>query len=192
VPSYPNGSETCSGGTYSYTCNAGFADADGNISNGCEVNLMTDVHNCGSVGNDVSGPPNAIGSCTNGAALIVSCHAGWYDVDQLVTDGCESRLPGCESVLHHDGLGQTFYDCTALGAYSATLAQEAANAWAAGHGNVTVNVVTCTSGDLGVVAGDGSTWAVWIYQGTATGHVSSGPGTVSAATCPTAADRSWA
>ena len=33
-----------------YTCNPGFADCDGNVLNGCEVNVWTSVMNCGACG----------------------------------------------------------------------------------------------------------------------------------------------
>ena len=43
LPAYPNGTTTCNPatGTLSITCSTGFANADNNITNGCETNLMT-------------------------------------------------------------------------------------------------------------------------------------------------------
>lgn len=191
-PTYPNGSAVCDNGTFVFVCYSGYADADGNPANGCEVNLLTDAQNCGSVGNNVTSLfSHAIGGCVNGQGVIVACQSGWFDADGNPADGCESNLPNCESVMHFDGLGQTFYDCAALGAYSQTLADEAANAWARGHGNVNVIAVTCTNGDLAVEAGDGSTWAVWTYNGSTKGHVSSGAGTLGGGTCPSLSDQTW-
>jgi hypothetical protein len=95
VPSYPNATSTCDPATGNIvtTCNAGFADANNNLAtDGCEVNLMTDVLNCGTVGNDVSYVPNGTGGCVNGKAVIVSCNAGFADVDQQVANGCEVNL----------------------------------------------------------------------------------------------------
>ena len=48
----PNGTSVCSNGTCGVgSCNAGFANCDGNAANGCETFLMTDPHNCGTCGN---------------------------------------------------------------------------------------------------------------------------------------------
>jgi hypothetical protein len=191
APDYPNGSAVCNNGAFVLVCNAGYADVDGLVSNGCEVNLATDPSNCGSVGNNVANLPNATGGCVNGTAKIVACHSGYFDANNIVADGCESQLPNCESVMHFDGIGnQTFVDCTPLGAYSLTLAHEAANRWAQGHGNVSVTDVQC-KGDLAVVASDTATWVTWDYQGTAQGHVTTGTGAASNASCPTTADPTW-
>src|SRR5262249_21236886 len=55
-------------------CNAGFADGNGIVSDGCEVNVSTDPHNCGQVGNDVSQLPNATGGCSAGQTVIAACN----------------------------------------------------------------------------------------------------------------------
>src|SRR5262249_33100026 len=43
-----NGTPTCKNGTCGYMCYAGFADCDGRINNGCEVNIGSDPKHCGS------------------------------------------------------------------------------------------------------------------------------------------------
>jgi hypothetical protein len=86
----PNASWSCGGTTWQLVCNTGFANADGNSANGCETNLMTDVNNCGAVGNRVSFP-NAIGACVNGVGVIVGCVAGFFDVDGNAANGCEMQ-----------------------------------------------------------------------------------------------------
>ena len=47
----PNGTAGCVNGTCVVAaCNEGFADCDDNPANGCEVNVMSDVNNCGACG----------------------------------------------------------------------------------------------------------------------------------------------
>lgn len=47
----PNLVASCQGGTCASTCNAGFADCNGDIPrDGCEVNTQTDINNCGACG----------------------------------------------------------------------------------------------------------------------------------------------
>lgn len=89
----PNASVTCISGQYVITgCSYPYADADGAFANGCEDDLMTDPNNCGRVGNQVS-VVNGVAGCRNGAAYIVTCNEGYYDLDGLVTDGCEYSGP---------------------------------------------------------------------------------------------------
>jgi hypothetical protein len=46
-------------------CEPGWADCDGDASNGCEVNLMTSDENCGSCGN----PCDSLSHCSNGTCV---------------------------------------------------------------------------------------------------------------------------
>ena len=55
-----HGSATCVSGQCAIQCNAGFADCDGDNSNGCETDLST-KYDCGACGHDCLG-----GNCTNG------------------------------------------------------------------------------------------------------------------------------
>jgi hypothetical protein len=75
-------------------CVSGFADADGLVGNGCEVNLNTDPANCGSVGTAI--PPNgalhANWGCVAGTVTLTSCVTGWGDANQQQADGCEVNL----------------------------------------------------------------------------------------------------
>jgi hypothetical protein len=91
VVSFPNATGACVGGVaVLVACHAGFGDGDGNPLNGCEVNLMTDPANCGALGQVVN-IPNAIGACVGGVAVLVSCDAGWFNVNGSLVDGCEFR-----------------------------------------------------------------------------------------------------
>ena len=66
-----NGSPTCSAGRCGYLCFTGFADCDGRIFNGCEVNIGSDPRHCGSCSTqcnaDVSQP------CILGQCLTKPC-----------------------------------------------------------------------------------------------------------------------
>lgn len=46
----PNAFETCTNSVCGFTCNQFFANCDGIAANGCEVNIGTDVNNCGGCG----------------------------------------------------------------------------------------------------------------------------------------------
>ena len=69
----PNMAGTCKQGRCDLACLAGFADCDGDRSNGCEVNLMVDGTNCGACGN---GCATAQGQpCVKGSCLMIDCDA---------------------------------------------------------------------------------------------------------------------
>ena len=58
-------------------CSPGFADCDGKVANGCEVNLNTDASNCGGCGRACpAAPANGTAVCTNGVCGFV-CIAGF-------------------------------------------------------------------------------------------------------------------
>ena len=64
----------CSKGLCTYECLPGFADCNGDPSDGCEVVLGSDPGHCGACGtacDDVKGQP-----CVQGACLMVECDAG--------------------------------------------------------------------------------------------------------------------
>jgi hypothetical protein len=46
----PNSSPVCVSGVCSISCNSGFANCNGNNTDGCEINLMTNSNNCGACG----------------------------------------------------------------------------------------------------------------------------------------------
>ncbi len=79
-----------------FTCNPGFADCDGNPSNGCEVNLGTDEANCGQCGRICNG------TCANGgSSCSVSCTWPRADCDGNGFNGCEVDL---SDNLNHCGM----------------------------------------------------------------------------------------
>ena len=189
----PNQIGACSNGVPSFACMAGFADVDGQPGNGCEVNLSTDIKNCGAVGNDASKLPHATGACVNGQVVLVACDSGWTDSNGIVADGCETSAPcgGSPAITHHNGLGQTFSNCVALGTLNQAEAAAAAAAWPS---STSLGVFTCLDGSFVFVAiGSGAT-ASWAYSGPLAGRVNLSPGGTpngSDGSCPTAADPNW-
>jgi collagen triple helix repeat protein len=92
-PNVPNGTASCSGGTEVVVCNAGFANANGVAADGCEVDLLVDPNNCGSVGTVVPSVPNALlVGCVDGTFAIQECAPDFADVDHMFADGCEVNL----------------------------------------------------------------------------------------------------
>lgn len=87
----PNAWPTCSGGQCGYTCKDGFKDCNGLPADGCEVELATDVSNCGFCGVACSFA-NAQPACWSGACDIQCCNDGFADCNNDKTDGCEVDL----------------------------------------------------------------------------------------------------
>jgi hypothetical protein len=87
----PNATAVCTLGACGVgTCNDGFADCDGNPTNGCEVNLKADANNCSACGSKCA-PANAVGSCVNGTCTVTSCTPPYQNCNGSAADGCESN-----------------------------------------------------------------------------------------------------
>ncbi|MEZ4409600.1 MAG: fibrinogen-like YCDxxxxGGGW domain-containing protein [Polyangiales bacterium] len=85
-----NATGMCAMGTCRVTaCSAGFADCDGDPSNGCEVNTQTSAGNCGGCGMACM-VSNATAACVSGACAVGSCNAGFGDCDGMAANGCET------------------------------------------------------------------------------------------------------
>ncbi|HET7566666.1 MAG TPA: hypothetical protein VFJ91_01625 [Gaiellaceae bacterium] len=179
APAYPNGYATCdpASGSFVYACNPGWGDVDGDVSNGCEDALASDVRNCGAVGNDVTNLfMHAVAACVNGQAVLAACDFGWFDVNGSPADGCETSAPDCGSaqpVTHDDGYGDPYVDCAPLGTHSLTAALEAAGAWANANSGSSGTLQTCGADDA-VVARTADRWATWTYAGPDAGWTTSG------------------
>lgn len=65
-----NGVGICTISGCKASCNDGWTDYDGNISNGCEINLNTDENNCGSVGKVCYLSTCSAGECTAKVDLV--------------------------------------------------------------------------------------------------------------------------
>jgi len=83
-----NAGVTCAAGACVYACDAGFADCDGDPSNGCEVDTRSAPANCGMCGRACVAA-NGTASCTAGACGVGACNAGFADCDADATNGCE-------------------------------------------------------------------------------------------------------
>jgi len=101
VCSVTNGSAGCSLGACTVvSCNTGFADCDGVVANGCEVNTTSNPADCGGCGNACllkCAPEVASTQCVNSACQILSCDTGYADFDQVCTDGCECKESSTQS-----------------------------------------------------------------------------------------------
>jgi hypothetical protein len=91
--------------------------------------------------------------------------------------------------VHNNGVGQNYYDCTALGApgrastYNYALAKEAAAAAAPGSKTV---IASCPGGEV-VGLSTPSGYVYWGYTGSIAGYVHLD----SAPFCPTTSDATW-
>jgi hypothetical protein len=85
-----HGRPSCATGTCDITsCDTGFDDCDGTVSNGCEtpLNTLTDCGGC-RVGCNLA---HASESCGTGTCTLVSCDSGYRDCSAMQA-GCETQL----------------------------------------------------------------------------------------------------
>ncbi len=88
----PHATASCLSGVCSVSqCNSGWADCDGQPDDGCEVNIGTEIHNCGACGKECVGT-NGIAGCVDGTCVLQGCLAGYGDCDQVAENGCEANL----------------------------------------------------------------------------------------------------
>lgn len=73
------------------SCAAGWGNCDGNVLNGCEVNLNTSVNHCGSCPNKCPTVPNSKPSCDGGICKL-TCDTNFDDCNKTLNDGCEADL----------------------------------------------------------------------------------------------------
>jgi hypothetical protein len=98
----PNSVASCASGACAYACAMGFADCDGDASNGCEVDTRTSASHCGACGARCA-PANATAACVAGVCTVGACATGFGDCDGNATNGCETDLP--VSVSHCGACG---------------------------------------------------------------------------------------
>ena len=79
-------------------CAPGFADCDGNATNGCETDVAHDPRHCGVCTHDCTSLPHVSGgaTCTAGACEVpaASCQSGFGHCSSTPDDGCETDLSG--------------------------------------------------------------------------------------------------
>ena len=74
------------------TCMKGFADCDGAVKNGCEVDTFNDVKNCNGCGNVCPNVINGVPGCTLGKCGIEKCNTTFRDCDMNPMNGCEANI----------------------------------------------------------------------------------------------------
>jgi len=87
-PTPSNTVPSCTSGSCSSSCSAGFSDCTADP--GCETNSASDTNNCGACSNVCPTPSNTVPSCTSGSCSS-SCSAGYSNCD---------ANPDCE--IHSD------------------------------------------------------------------------------------------
>ncbi|MDP3221337.1 MAG: hypothetical protein Q8S73_45055, partial [Deltaproteobacteria bacterium] len=87
-PARANATPTCAAGACGFLCDAGFADCDGDPSNGCESDTRTSTAHCGACGTACATRANAATTCVAGACGS-TCDAGFADCDGDPSNGCE-------------------------------------------------------------------------------------------------------
>lgn len=86
----------CVPGSYKYRCdigqcNIGYANCNNDPQDGCEVNTISNVNNCGAC-NHKCEVQNGTPECANGVCKIKSCNDGYKDCDQQYFNGCEVNI----------------------------------------------------------------------------------------------------
>lgn len=99
----PNATYTCVNGTCNFNCSSSnYLDCNGNTADGCEVNIQTDISNCGGCEIICPSVPNSISVCNAGVCSII-CNPGFANCNGLVADVCEVNLTtnsNCDSCYY--------------------------------------------------------------------------------------------
>ncbi|MBL8601309.1 MAG: hypothetical protein JNK72_05245 [Myxococcales bacterium] len=87
----PRGVGACMGGQCAVlSCEAGFANCDGDAANGCEVDLRVDPNHCNRCGN-VCVASGGTPACRAGVCGVGTCAPGRGDCDSNAANGCETN-----------------------------------------------------------------------------------------------------
>ena len=91
---FPNANAVCVDGACAIeSCLEGFADCNGSLSDGCEVDTTSNPFNCGGCGPEFDCErPNADTECVESVCTIVECDGRFGDCDLDASNGCESDL----------------------------------------------------------------------------------------------------
>ncbi|MBI5537357.1 MAG: hypothetical protein HY898_31835 [Deltaproteobacteria bacterium] len=88
----PHGTASCANEKCTISiCESGWADCDGNPSNGCETSTIDDLSNCGGCAMSCSFP-HADAKCSGGVCSVSVCNMGFSDCDANPANGCEVAL----------------------------------------------------------------------------------------------------
>ncbi len=87
----PNATAKCTAGKCAIaSCDPGYADCNGDPTDGCEVQTGSDVANCGTCGHACS--TNHSAPTCNSGVCGVGCNSGFGDCNFDPVDGCETNL----------------------------------------------------------------------------------------------------
>jgi hypothetical protein len=86
-----NGTAACDSGSCTISCNSGFANCDGSVTNGCEINTNTSLAHCGGCSKPCD-MANASESCVSGVCTLGTCTTGFGNCDNVATNGCETNI----------------------------------------------------------------------------------------------------
>ncbi len=102
---FANANALCSAGRCRIgVCQAGFANCDGDDSNGCEVNIGASLSHCGRCDQRCA-PANATAVCSSGSCAYSRCELNFGDCDRTSANGCEVSLTS--SAAHCGACGNT-------------------------------------------------------------------------------------
>jgi hypothetical protein len=90
-PARPQAGPACVSRACALRCDTGFADCDGALANGCEVDVRTSAAHCGACGRACA-VPNASAACAASMCAITTCAAGFGNCNGRYDDGCEAPL----------------------------------------------------------------------------------------------------
>jgi hypothetical protein len=103
--SFANAAASCEAGTCRMgTCATGYADCNADPSDGCEINIATDLASCGACNRtcDLAGGAEV---CAAGVCTLATCETGRGDCDDTDGNGCEVDLT--TSTTHCNACGNT-------------------------------------------------------------------------------------
>jgi hypothetical protein len=66
-----------------------WANCNGTVSDGCEVDILHDANNCGGCGTICKLPNVSEPGCGGGACSVIECTPGFLDCDKNPRNGCE-------------------------------------------------------------------------------------------------------
>lgn len=86
-----HGTAACTNGLCGIACDADRLDRNGDLTDGCEIDVRNDPDHCSSLDIPCPGGPNATRTCT-GSVCGLECAAGFGNCDGLSSNGCEADL----------------------------------------------------------------------------------------------------
>jgi hypothetical protein len=107
-----NGSMTCTANHCVFGgCDAGYADCNNDLSDGCETSVLDDPDNCNACSHVCSLENVSIDQCSGGQCTVGACATGYSDCNGQSSDGCEidiatdpSNCGGCAKVCNSNNI----------------------------------------------------------------------------------------